>query len=286
MKLSKDLLEIFNSLSKTGRVIFIIVVLLYSGSLLISGFFINRGLWRYYQQRYANAMIDLDDAYREGTRIAEDFLSCQTEIALSPPREPIITPSATPRVSSPTPPLPTPVITISPSVTPSTTNTLTPSELINGTCDKAKPPCLYYGALSWQEVTVFLFSHAEKCRWPEIASLNRRPNGHYYLPLPEDAGIFIHQVAPSGTHHPMIRLDSGDFIHIDYCSSTTGKPCVYLVESGIFGASLEAYKKIAAKVYGDGADINARRIMDANLASDCSGSSIELSPGVLIVIPK
>ncbi len=195
----------------------------------------------------------------------------------SPPSTPLPTATATATLTSTSPPTSTQAPTLSP----------TPEQPpVNGTCDRATPPCLYFNALSWPEVAAFLFSTSERCRWPEIADLNREPSGQYLLPLAEKAMLYVPAAAPARTYPSMIRVSNGTYAYVLSCSLSQTKPCLYTVPNGLYGSTESTYSSIAAVAYGRSEPIDVQRIMGANLASDCSGSSIYVAPGIKLVIPK
>lgn len=179
----------------------------------------------------------------------------------------------------------------SPTFTPNSihtkTPTLAPAEILNGTCDKVDPPCLYYNPLSWPALAEFLYGEAETFRWPEIANLNRRPDGTLEIPLQRSEWpIFLPAAVSQGTYRPMVRLGNGRFEYIPDCEEGGEKPCVYTVGTDFVGNDLSAFQGIAGEVYGNDAAIYGKKIAQANFASEQKLVSVTLSPGVRIVIPK
>lgn len=165
-----------------------------------------------------------------------------------------------------------------------------PGDLIKGTCEEELKPCLYYNALSWQEISIWLYGEAERCRWVEIADLNRNPDGTYKRPLPDNYTVYVPPVAKRGTFLPQI-YEGGVFKYIHECSEDQGKPCTLQVPPGITGKDLETYRELAKLAYGVSQEDtsswwNAQRIIAANFASDCTGDPVHLTPGEKVVIPK
>ena len=161
-----------------------------------------------------------------------------------------------------------------------TTDLYTPS----GDCDDSSPPCIEYNAVSWDLLAVELYSEAGRCRWVEIANLNRRDDGTYDIPLP-NLPVFVPAVAPRGTYLPRYRTANEAWSFFPGCSPTSGYPCALVVGKGITGNDLSAYEEASTKAYGFSTRLTAESIMDANRSSLCSGP-VQLSEGVVLVIPS
>jgi hypothetical protein len=154
-------------------------------------------------------------------------------------------------------------------------------------------PCYYIPSLgeSWPVVATTT-SYRDSCRWPEIANLNRAPDGTYRIigSVLARSGILVPPPLAEGAYPPIIRQTSGRQSLIPECPHPTtlfDLPCTYVIreEDGLTGLN---YLQLAYRFYGtdtaDGEDLEAR-IMSANLEGACPQTSVRLFPGVSIVIP-
>ncbi len=278
------IIKLWRESNTWNRVFIAFALLVYAVIFVVLGFVIDKGMWRIYQTKYAEAIIDRDEARIEATEASARFAATMSAVALFPATLPTGSPSESQSSATPTAQPQAPISSPNPEL--ATTLFLSPAALIKGTCPDRSLPCLYNAALSWNEIAVWLYGDAERCRWVEIADLNRRPDGHYLLPLQQGIDVFVPSVGSRGSFRSMTRDDAGNFTYIPDCSTTSGKPCLFTIPEGIFGANPEAYKRVAAISYSQGTSLNAQRIMDANLAGDCSKNPFTLAPGTTIVIPK
>jgi hypothetical protein len=107
----------------------------------------------------------------------------------------------------------TPSATLAPSVTSTPTSSPPPSPVptptidytANGFCDEVEEPCYYLPIAgdSWPTVAVNSIFE-DSCRWPDIANLNRRPDGTYRNigPLLIESGIFIPPLSKVSEYNP------------------------------------------------------------------------------------
>lgn len=222
--------------------------------------------------------------------------------ALKPEPNPtsIPAPTQTVRISETKTPTVTPTSSVTPTPSPTLKPSMTPVPTVDpfastGNCDSPgiEQPCTKFNPASWDSIGYDVFGQAERCRWPEIANVNRLPNGRYNQPLPDDVPIFIPPVAPGGMYQPRMRLEFGDFVDIPACSGESGKPCVVPVAETITDTVEAAYCKIARLegVYGYCTLLVAQTLANQNIDSLCqwplaAADPITLDQGTLIVIPS
>lgn len=188
-------------------------------------------------------------------------------------------------------PAPTESPTLAPTETPTLPPTITLTPTINpyvpvGKCDETgtNRPCILSTALSWSWLGEKFFSEIEACRWPEIATLNRFPDGNYFIPL-ENAPLLIPPPAPRDTYIPG-RWDAENDIYIPFpeCSPTSTKPCFKRLEKTMYNEKSEGYCTLFKEIYGlEHCFLSqAEDLMIQNRDSFC-GIGVELEEGVIIV---
>jgi len=235
--------------------------------------------------------IPLSESRAENPAIESEFTSTFTH---APPTEPLSTPTPTlPRPTITSSPEPTATALASSTPTPTPYQTPTPNFTPAGFCDEFDEPCLYLpkAGESWQTVAD-ASAYEDVCRWPEIANLNRRPDGTYrgvkgilriagiFVPIPNPPGYYIaHIIDFDGLHFPIELCPEG--------GGGEGLPCRYKIEDGQGFLGLN-YLPLALKFYG-GYEKNGTKldeyIQDANLSDGCDGPPPRLFPGVELVIP-
>jgi hypothetical protein len=150
---------------------------------------------------------------------------------------------------------------------------------VNDACSEVEPPCIYLIRQGDERLQIAGQSpFADACRWPEILDLNRTVEGAYPT-LSTGAPLFTPKDVERGIYPPMIS-EGGEWRLVQKCTDTTGLPCRYTVEDGMYG---NRYSEIARMFYKDPTLANV--IIQANRESDCSTNPIALYPGMQIVIP-
>ncbi|NIM95051.1 MAG: hypothetical protein GTO18_15235 [Anaerolineales bacterium] len=160
-----------------------------------------------------------------------------------------------------------------------------------GNCDDNPRPCIEYEASSWTWIGETYFGHGERCRWVEVADLNRSPNGKYNIPMPDGLAILIPPVQPRGTYNPRF-FDGESYIPIPLCTNTTTKPCYVLIEDRVSGIARKIFDDIADRpeVFGYSTYLIAKTLRENNRDSLCLSldldAEITLEGGEKIVIPS
>jgi len=222
----------------------------------------------------------------------------EPSVPLEPPPSPTpIAPSQTtdsPSLDAPARASAIPAASLEDGLTPVPSPTPTISSRPNGFCENAQPPCLYLPSAgdSWDQVTL-KSDFADSCRWPEIANVNRNPDGTYRMigSLLMRDGILIPEEARAAEYNPMIRFSNGTEAAIA-ARQPRGEPrtlpCLHTIDEAE-GATGLYYAPISLEYYGGYEKEHIKLdewIMAANLTNGCTSAPVLLLPGTTIVIPN